>query len=235
MQVKTLIDGDKTMKRLMFITVICAFMAAPAMADLNLLTNPGAETGDLTGWTVINESEGGPVGALPGLYDPPFTPLTHPDEIGPHSGSYIFSSSRTTPTSSKDYWQVTQTVDVTTRTKDIVMGSVWIATNSTEYARLILTEILSDSSTNRIYDSDPVGHQGQHSTDVWTELSSGWITINPDTCFIEFMVTGLKPAGAGQYNSASFDDAFLAVPVPGAVLLGIIGLGAVGLKLRKYA
>jgi len=25
------------------------------------------------------------------------------------------------------------------------------------------------------------------------------------------------------------------VPVPGAVLLGILGLGAVGIKLRKYA
>lgn len=30
-------------------------------------------------------------------------------------------------------------------------------------------------------------------------------------------------------------DSFVSVPVPGAVLLGILGLGAVGIKLRKYA
>jgi hypothetical protein len=225
------------MGRTVVIAVACAFMAVPAMADMNLLINPGAETGDLTGWTVINQSEGGPVGAVPGIYDPPFTPLSHPDEIGPHSGSYIFSSSRSTPTWAEDYWQVTQTVDVTMRTQDIALASVWIATNSTEYARLILTEILSDNSRVRIYDSSPPGQspKGQHSTDVWTQLSSGWIGLDPSTVSLEFMVTGLKPANAGQYNSASFDDAFLAVPVPAALLLGILGLGAAGWKLRKFA
>ena len=36
-------------------------------------------------------------------------------------------------------------------------------------------------------------------------------------------------------DSSSFNSVTEAVPVPGAVLLGILGLGAVGIKLRKYA
>jgi len=37
-------------------------------------------------------------------------------------------------------------------------------------------------------------------------------------------------SGDGEYS-----DAFILTPVPGAVLLGILGLGVAGLKLRKYA
>ena len=36
-------------------------------------------------------------------------------------------------------------------------------------------------------------------------------------------------------NGVGIDDVMYAVPVPGAVLLGMIGLGAVGVKLRKFA
>jgi hypothetical protein len=39
--------------------------------------------------------------------------------------------------------------------------------------------------------------------------------------------------GAGQ--STSFDAVSQVVPIPGAVLLGILGLSAAGIKLRKYA
>lgn len=42
---------------------------------------------------------------------------------------------------------------------------------------------------------------------------------------------------SGDFGSDGSSDTFHVsiVPVPGAVLLGILGLGAVGLKLRKYA
>jgi hypothetical protein len=36
-------------------------------------------------------------------------------------------------------------------------------------------------------------------------------------------------------HSTSFDAVSTVVPVPAAVILGILGLGVVGLKLRKYA
>jgi hypothetical protein len=35
-------------------------------------------------------------------------------------------------------------------------------------------------------------------------------------------------------NGVGIDDVMYAVPVPGAVLLGILGLGAAGIKLRKF-
>lgn len=41
--------------------------------------------------------------------------------------------------------------------------------------------------------------------------------------------------GTYYINSYSGSDSVTVVPVPGAVLLGILGLSAVGIKLRKYA
>lgn len=40
---------------------------------------------------------------------------------------------------------------------------------------------------------------------------------------------------AGTYSCNRQDQLYLAVPVPAAVLLGMLGLGAAGLKLRKFA
>jgi len=39
----------------------------------------------------------------------------------------------------------------------------------------------------------------------------------------------------GNWTDTDGSDSFIMVPVPGAVLLGLLGLGVVGLKLRKYA
>jgi len=57
------------MKKLLIIFAVIGLMligtnAARVPSSTNLLTNPGAETGDLTGWTVIDETEGGPVGKI---------------------------------------------------------------------------------------------------------------------------------------------------------------------------
>jgi len=50
-----------------------------------------------------------------------------------------------------------------------------------------------------------------------------------DTLRIGIHVQGILPTGVNQ------SDSFIMVPVPGAVILAIFGLGAVGIKLRKYA
>ena len=49
-----------------------------------------------------------------------------------------------------------------------------------------------------------------------------------------FRVMGLM---TGQDGNPSQGDAFhvSVVPVPGAILLGLLGLGAAGIKLRKFA
>ncbi len=59
---------------------LAVVFAGPAKADVttNLLTNPGAETGDLTGWTVGGTSN---PGVDSGTFDP---------GINPHTGSFDF-------------------------------------------------------------------------------------------------------------------------------------------------
>lgn len=44
---------------------------------------------------------------------------------------------------------------------------------------------------------------------------------------------GLRVQSLGE--DGEFSDAFMHAPVPGAVLLGMLGLGVVGVKLRKFA
>jgi hypothetical protein len=50
-----------------------------------------------------------------------------------------------------------------------------------------------------------------------------------------FTTAKIRMATGPATNGVGIDDVMYAVPIPGAVLLGILGLGAVGLKLRKYA
>ena len=50
-----------------------------------------------------------------------------------------------------------------------------------------------------------------------------------DTLRIGIHVRGILPTGVNQ------SDSFIMVPIPGAVILAIFGLGVVGIKLRKYA
>ena len=80
----------------------------------------------------------------------------------------------------------------------------------------------------------------------YTELSgyggSAYLTAGPggssleldDITYIGFKVMAQK---IGDVDYPSQDDTFhiSMVPVPGAVILGILGLGVAGLKLRKYA
>ena len=52
---------------------------------------------------------------------------------------------------------------------------------------------------------------------------------------LRFSSSGGTNAGLGGAGEHFAMDNFTVVPVPGAALLGILGLGAVGVKLRKFA
>lgn len=88
---------------------------------------------------------------------------------------------------------------------------------------------------------------GEHAS-AWVELGNnvstgltayasgaGVLDLN-DITNIGFRVRGLNMGGSDtSYPSYSDDFHISVVPVPGAVLLGILGLGLAGWKLRKYA
>ena len=66
-------------------------------------------------------------------------------------------------------------------------------------------------------------------------------TLDPFTTYTETFVVGaptiakLSFEGVGGDNVGMLLDNVTLVPIPGAVVLGILGLGAVGVKLRKFA
>jgi len=200
------------MKRLMLTLVVCAVAAVPVSADMNLLVNPGAETGDLTGWTVIDDSITGPVSAVTG---------------GAHSGTYWFRSDFSTLNSAEDIWYMTQTVSAS----GAVRGHIWGYTNSSsETVRLIVSEYEGAAPIGVVYDSGWL-----QTFNKWQKIEFNWTALNPATDNVEFKVGARKPADVGIGNDSGFDDAFIAVPLPGAVLLGLVGLSAAGIKLRRFA
>ena len=90
----------------------------------------------------------------------------------------------------------------------------------------------------RLYAEFDDGASGttRHDSALWTTLSSKtqtFVTVDfgGDVDFADLQDIGFT------IRATTSDDSYhtSVVPVPGAVLLGILGLGAAGIKLRKYA
>ena len=117
---------------------------------------------------------------------------------------------------------------------------------------------------NPLFSVDPgYGQTGQASPDLtglhwaWgrqgTTMNSSYADDNEDNQdhMLTYQVTGLPGQGSWNvwllrwddqtttcYSDRDFNDMVVeiwAVPVPGAVLLGLIGIGAAGMKLRRFA
>lgn len=70
---------------------------------------------------------------------------------------------------------------------------------------------------------------GNDYNSVITALNLGF--FNPDpTVPRDSLRIGIRVQGIGNYS-----DSFILTPTPGAVVLGILGLGVAGIKLRKFA
>ncbi len=67
--------------------------------------------------------------------------------------------------------------------------------------------------------------------DVIAALNFGFGTPIPGAS--NSMRIGMHIQGVGE--NAEFSDTLLLTPIPGSLLLGMLGLGAAGVKLRKYA
>lgn len=74
---------------------------------------------------------------------------------------------------------------------------------------------------------------GQNWSTFMTALQNGFDNeLELESLRIGIHVQNLDEIGGGEDTEGS--DAFILTPVPGAVLLGILGLGVAGIKLRKY-
>jgi hypothetical protein len=218
------------MKKLLFITVVCAFMAVPAMADLsksyayldgggNSLTCPfpGAIvdefSGTRPGWT-YNGNYDIRTGDSESIASAPWSDLTDLKDTTPYLAVPGVASA-TDPF-----------VTVEFGAGDLYyLGLHW---GSMDDYNMI--EFLSGGPTGSVVGTitgDQVWISPGPSGSQATMQTNQYVNIFSTVAFDSIKITS---------TSYAFElDNLAIVPIPGAVLLGILGLGAVGIKLRKFA
>jgi hypothetical protein len=195
------------MKKLTFIAVICAFLTAPAMADM-FFDDFNSENGgnyklnynNLTNWNVTD-----------GTVD--LIGVGSPWNWFPAHGLYL---------------------DMDGSTGDAGKISIKTAFNLAPGTYTLSFDLAGNQRDGRSEEVEVLMDLGNL---VNEKYSLG--RYDPFTTFSEtFTVTtagsyDLSFEGAGGDNIGMLLDNVRVVPVPGAVMLGILGLGAAGVKLRR--
>lgn len=204
------------MKKLLFITVLCAFVAAPAFADhTGTATFHGVSPS--TAWH----------GVYAGQYNVKTWGLGVVQGDGVQFGTFCIE------------WN-----------EHITTGVTYGADLS--YAAIKGGEAISDpldADSAYLYDAYLAGSLSSYN--AWDVQIAIWSIENelPDPTWVTANATALKTLAAGQWsdtglyrvmnlynpNDTNAQDFIIKVPVPGAVLLGMLGLSVAGVKLRKYA
>ena len=223
------------MKRLMFITIVCAFMAGPAMAALSW--NYDYADGDGTSLTSPY------TGAIVDTFGPGLRPgWTYTGNAVIYTGdqSGLASAPWSALDSAKDntpYLSVPEltpnpfvTVDFGGGTYNY-LGLHWGSMDEYNQIEFLSSGGVVETITGDLVwiGSGPAGGQAIPNTNQYVNFFS-------PSAFDAIRITSF---GGDGYPGTSAPYAFeldnLAVPVPGAVLLGILGLSVAGVKLRKYA
>ena len=210
------------MKKLMAICAVCLVLVSSAQADL--ITNGGFETGDLTGWTVFTTVNGTVGAGMPDVV------LFDTDDDSVASNSARFNVGRV------DYYAggsrgggIYQNVNVTQPgTYQLQAYAAVLDNRGSSNQDGGLFELLFDGVVVDSHDFGSVElNVPEHA------LLSGLVGVAAGVHEVRirmgrnFISDDLTP---WQY----IDNVSL-VPVPGAVLLGMLGLGVAGWRLRKYA
>ena len=214
------------MRRLACMVLLCAVWATPAMADM--VKNGSFEKG-------ISIPAPGFVGLAPGS-----TAITDWTVIG--SGARVVDYIGY-------YWQASdggRSVDLDgyqsgngglEQVISTVSGNTYLVrfdmAGNPESGPVIKTMAVSAYDTNPL---SPLSTQSfSFDTTGYTKTSMGWthmqfaFTADAPSTTLRF-----KSTTSGQGYGPVLDNVSV-VPVPAAVLLGILGLGAAGMKLRRYA
>ena len=218
------------MKRLLFIAVVCAFVAGSSWADITIPLTSGLSTS-------FQDAETGPTPAqtadhtalllnLDGQWAPsPVAPVTNDYYATGADPQWWDAVSMNFDLSGIGYDKILS-AELCFYTQQGTLVSSWH-----HYAVLegAFNSSLEDDNTpyNNPAPVVDFGNQGSNGIAGWLNapIPSAWITGN------SFDVTL-------RLWNARIDQVELkatVVPVPGAVLLGLLGLSAAGIKLRKFA
>ena len=198
------------MRKLLFSLLVVTFFSSSALADtfadpMDLYATVTSTT--MFSWEHVNPAE------LPGG---PYTPEQYTAAV---EAGIVTSA---TVTLVLDTLELGNEIDTWVQDKDLVWHNVGLLNTMTIAPDGLSFKPLSDA------------YEGHHSTTTF-DLEPGWLNGLP----VAMMFTLSRPLFRPFQVETStlvvtLDDTFH-TPAPAAVLLGMLGLGIAGLKLRKYA
>jgi hypothetical protein len=195
----------------------CTFTcAAQNFFTGELLTNPGAETGNLAGWTTLSGSQFTSPSVDGGTYDP---------GLNPHTGSWQFVGDHIPGGGTQGY--LAQTVDVSAFASSIdgnaghALLSFWEQSydqggpSGSDYAHISLTFKASDGTTLGMVTSPNFA-----STAGWVNYSHSY-PVPAGARFITYTMAFFRQNNGGTYIDSFIDDNSLKLAVPEPESAGI--------------
>jgi len=224
------------MRKLVFMTAICALLAAPAFADTVQVYQTGYSSGS-----------GGEFTAVPTNWS--WDPLKYYDDSTSNQGGYV-GSFQTFCIETAEFFSTGTPYNVTFGS-NAMYGQNYPTGDPISRGTAWLYHEFQNQTLDGYEWDDVAGRQASagalQATIWWLEgegSDPGAGNIFRQAVVGKFGIAGAMANNNGAYpvlvmslwqlNGGVAQDMLVCVPIPAAVLLGMLGLGAAGLKLRKF-